>query len=50
MVHIGDVEKLKLMEAKGADMNSCDYDGRTPLHVAASQGRTNIMMGGPHYT
>ena len=39
VVHLGDVNKLKLMEARGANMNSADYDGRTALHVAASQGK-----------
>ncbi len=38
VVHLGDVNKLKLMEARGADMNSVDYDGRSALHIAASQG------------
>ena len=44
VVHLGDVNKLKLMEARGANMNSADYDGRTALHVAASQGK--IMAAG----
>ena len=39
VVHLGDVNKLKLMEARGADMNSVDYDGRSALHIAASQGQ-----------
>jgi len=43
VVHLGDVNKLKLMEARGANMNSADYDGRTALHVAASQGKQTII-------
>lgn len=34
----GDVEFLKRILANGIDPNSKDYDHRTPLHVACSQG------------
>lgn len=34
----GDVEFVKRVVANGMDPNSFDYDHRTPLHVAASQG------------
>ncbi|CAO2816405.1 unnamed protein product [Amaranthus hypochondriacus] len=34
----GDVEFLKRIVANGIDPNSKDYDHRTPLHVACSQG------------
>lgn len=34
----GDVEVLRRMITNGVDPNSRDYDLRTPLHVACSQG------------
>ncbi|KAK3020686.1 hypothetical protein RJ639_045592 [Escallonia herrerae] len=38
LVGKGDSEFLKRILANGIDPNSKDYDHRTPLHVAASQG------------
>ncbi|KAK3039345.1 hypothetical protein RJ639_028745 [Escallonia herrerae] len=38
LVARGDSEFLKRILANGIDPNSKDYDHRTPLHVAASQG------------
>ncbi|KAJ9524098.1 hypothetical protein QJQ45_022546 [Haematococcus lacustris] len=34
----GDVAKLKQWLKAGVPVNVCDYDNRTPLHVAASEG------------
>lgn len=34
----GDSDLLRRLLAKGIDPNCGDYDQRTPLHVAASQG------------
>ena len=31
------------MKSYGADMAVCDYDRRTPLHVAASEGDLNMV-------
>lgn len=31
------------MLIKGADLSLGDYDGRTPLHLAASEGRGDIV-------
>ena len=36
----GLIDDLKGMIADGADPASADYDGRTPLHLAASEGRS----------
>ena len=35
----GDVEELKRIIAHGHDLDTSDYDGRTPLHLAAAEGR-----------
>uniref|UniRef100_A0A1I8J099 glutaminase n=1 Tax=Macrostomum lignano TaxID=282301 RepID=A0A1I8J099_9PLAT len=35
----GDIACLRRFYLTGHDINSCDYDSRTPLHVAASEGR-----------
>jgi ankyrin repeat protein len=29
--------------ASGLDVNSADYDGRTALHLAASEGKTELV-------
>ncbi|GFH16117.1 uncharacterized protein HaLaN_12477, partial [Haematococcus lacustris] len=39
----GDVAKLKQWLKAGVPVNVCDYDNRTPLHVAASEG--NLYAG-----
>jgi len=31
------------LKAAGADFSSCDFDRRTPLHVAASQGDVDMV-------
>lgn len=31
------------MAFNGADLDQADYDGRTPLHLAASEGRIDIV-------
>lgn len=36
----GDVASLRRAYLSGADINMCDYDGRTALHLAASEGHT----------
>lgn len=34
----GNIDFIKMALSSGVDPNSIDYDHRTPLHVAASQG------------
>ncbi|KAL4577960.1 hypothetical protein LXL04_014075 [Taraxacum kok-saghyz] len=38
----GDLTQLKSLIRAGADPNRKDYDGRSPLHLAASKGHENI--------
>ncbi|XP_059644240.1 potassium channel SKOR-like isoform X2 [Cornus florida] len=40
----GDLYRLKLLIGAGADPNKTDYDGRSPLHLAASKGYEDITL------
>jgi ankyrin repeat protein len=33
---LGDINNIKKILNNGGDINSCDYDGRTALHLAAA--------------
>ncbi len=39
----GDKPVLKNLFAGGVDLNGEDYDGRTPMHLAASCGHVTIL-------
>ncbi|XP_076360381.1 L-asparaginase 1-like isoform X2 [Tachypleus tridentatus] len=39
----GDLEKLEIMRQFGAYLSACDYDFRTPLHIAASEGNKETV-------
>ncbi|XP_064484093.1 L-asparaginase-like isoform X2 [Ornithodoros turicata] len=39
----GDLEKLEVMRQFGAYLSACDYDFRTPLHIAASEGNVQVV-------
>lgn len=40
----GDLGTLKLLMSRGFSPNCCDYDHRTPLHIAASEGRSGAVQ------
>jgi glutaminase len=39
----GDLNELRRLVARGHDLNSPDYDGRTPLHLAAAEGQAEAV-------
>ena len=39
----GDLSAIRRYHLSDIDMNSRDYDGRTTLHVAASDGHSHIV-------
>ncbi|XP_073339370.1 60 kDa lysophospholipase isoform X2 [Pagrus major] len=41
---IGDVEALEALKEMGSNMCLGDYDGRTPLHIAACEGHLNMVQ------
>ncbi|XP_067219186.1 60 kDa lysophospholipase-like [Chanodichthys erythropterus] len=40
---IGDTDTLEAIREMGSDLNTADYDGRSPLHVAACEGHLNVV-------
>jgi len=39
----GDVSAMEKLVKSGADINSCDYDFRTPLHIASAAGNKEAV-------
>ena len=40
----GDLNEIKRLVANGVDLNETDYDGRTCIHLAASEGREEVIQ------
>ncbi|XP_034714693.1 60 kDa lysophospholipase isoform X3 [Etheostoma cragini] len=40
---IGDIDALKALKEMGSNLSLGDYDGRTPLHVAACEGNLKLV-------
>ncbi|XP_069571043.1 60 kDa lysophospholipase [Brachyistius frenatus] len=41
---IGDTEALEALKGMGSNLYLGDYDGRTPLHIAACEGLLNVVQ------
>ncbi|XP_041120975.1 60 kDa lysophospholipase-like isoform X2 [Polyodon spathula] len=41
---IGDINALEAIREMGSNLSSEDYDGRTPLHVAACEGHLTVVQ------
>jgi glutaminase len=39
----GDLTAIQRLMARGASINTPDYDGRTPLHLAAAEGQSHVV-------
>lgn len=39
----GALSTLQRYKMSGMDLSVCNYDGRTPLHVAAAEGHYNVV-------
>ncbi|KAI2654544.1 60 kDa lysophospholipase [Labeo rohita] len=40
---IGDIDALEILREMGTDLSNPNYDGRTPLHIAACEGHLNVV-------
>lgn len=43
LASVGDLLQLRSLYLQDFDLNQSDYDGRTPLHLACSEGMENIV-------
>lgn len=43
LAHVGDITKLHAMKAAGQDLNTADYDGRCGIHLAAAEGKPEVV-------
>ena len=39
----GNIDEIRLLADNGVDVGKGDYDGRTPLHLAACSGQTSVL-------
>jgi len=39
----GDLDEVKRLQAEGVGLQQADYDGRTPLHLAAAENRLEVV-------
>ena len=41
---VGDIRTLQRLLSEQRDLEAGDYDGRTPLHLAAAEGHTEVVV------
>jgi len=39
----GNIDEIRLLAENGVNVGQGDYDGRTPLHLAACSGQTSVL-------
>ena len=39
----GDLNEVRALIAAGVEPGTADYDGRTPLHLAAAEGQLDVV-------